>query len=164
MIMDPEGERCNCGNRGCWETQASQSALFRYICRAIEQEGRSSLLSETTEGDMDKLTVPLVVDMARLNDPVAREALNTVGYFLGIGIASLVNALDPELVVFGGILSLAGEFLLPVINEQLEQRALSWSENAAKVVLTHHGVDACLMGGIAAIYQSILTQPKQLGS
>jgi glucokinase-like ROK family protein len=162
MTMDPDGEFCNCGNRGCWETQASQSALFRYIQQAISQEEQASILSEQTKGHLDKLAVSLVVDAAKSNDAVALAALNQVGRYLGIGIASLVNALNPELIVFGGILSLAGEFLLPIIHEQLEQRALRWSETAVEVVLAHHGLDSCIMGGIATIYQSILTHPGKV--
>jgi glucokinase-like ROK family protein len=162
MTMDPEGEPCNCGNRGCWETQASQSALFRYIQQAVNKGKQLGILLEMTEGNLDRLTVPLIVDAAHSNDTVALQALNLVGRHLGIGIASLVNALNPELVVFGGILSLAGEFLLPIIHEQLEQRALRWSETAVEVVLAQHGLDSCVMGGIATIYQSILTHPGKV--
>jgi glucokinase-like ROK family protein len=162
MTMDPEGQLCNCGNRGCWETQASQSALFRYIQQAIQQNKRPSILSEKTDDNLNKLTVPLVVEAAQADDIVALEALDVVGRYLGIGLASLVNALNPELVVFGGILSLAGEFLLPIINEQLEHRTLRWNENAAKVVLAEHGFDSCLMGGVATIYHSVLIQPSKI--
>jgi glucokinase-like ROK family protein len=162
MTMDPEGKLCNCGNRGCWETQASQSALFRYVQQAINKEELPGILSEQTEGNLDRLSVSLVVDAAKSNDAVALAALNQVGHYLGIGIASLVNALNPELIVFGGILSLAGEFLLPIIHEQLEQRALRWSETAVEVVLAQHGPDSCVMGGIATIYQSILSHPGKI--
>jgi predicted NBD/HSP70 family sugar kinase len=79
---------------------------------------------------------------------------------LGIGISSLVNALNPELVVFGGILSLAGEFLLPVVEDELERRALPWNRGATQVVLAQHGVDACVIGGLAMAYQTILAQPN----
>ena len=50
MTMDPDGELCSCGNRGCWETLVSQSAVFRHIQQAIEQ-GRTSVLSEMSDGD-----------------------------------------------------------------------------------------------------------------
>jgi glucokinase-like ROK family protein len=159
MTMDPEGERCNCGNRGCWETQVSQSAVFRRIRRAINQ-GRASVLSEMTGGDLDRLAVPMVVDGAGAGDAVALETLEVVGHHLGIGIASLVNALNPDLVVFGGILSLAGEFLLPVVHEELQRRALHWNRSATQVVLARHGFDACVIGGVATVYQAILAQPS----
>jgi glucokinase len=159
MTMDPEGALCNCGNRGCWETQVNQPALFRYIQRAMDG-GQSSLLSEMTAGDPDRLTVPLVVDAARSGDAVALEALDRIGHYLGIGIASLVNALNPELVVFGGALSLAWEFLLPPVNEELQARALSWNREATRVVLARHGLDACIMGGVALVLYNILNKPR----
>ncbi len=161
MTMDPNGERCNCGNRGCWETQASQSALFRYIDQAIRQ-GQSSILSDKTNNDLTQLTVPLVVAAAQQDDAVALESLASVGRHLGIGLASLVNALNPELLVFGGILSLAGNFLLPAIDQELEQRALRWNESAAKVVLSEHGMNSCVMGGTATVYHAVLNQPGKM--
>jgi glucokinase-like ROK family protein len=159
MTMEPHGELCNCGNRGCWETQVSQRALVRHVRRAIG-EGQSSQLSDVTEGVLERLSVPMIAEAARDGDVVALEALNRVGRDLGVGIASLVNALNPELVVFGGILSVAGEFLLPAVKEEMRQRALRWNREATQVVLAEHGFDACLMGGVAMVYQSILAQPN----
>ncbi len=158
MTMDPDGEPCNCGNRGCWETQVSQSAVFRTIRQAI-QGGQSSVLQNMTGRDLDQLSIPLVVAAAEAGDAVALDALRQVGRYLGIGIASLVNALNPDRIVFGGILSLAGSFLLPVMEAEVQQRALRWNREAARIVLAQHGSDACLMGGIAVICQSIIAQP-----
>jgi glucokinase-like ROK family protein len=162
MTMDPNGELCNCGNRGCWETQVSQSAAFRAVRLAISQ-GRHSLLSAMTGGDLDRLTIPMMVEAARAGDALALETFEMVGRYLGTGIASLMNALNPDLVVFGGILSLAGEFILPAVHRELEQRALRWSQSAAQVVLARHGFDACVMGGVATVYQAVLAQPSNVG-
>jgi len=106
----------------------------------------------------------MVVDAARAGDEGALAAFEKIGRDLGIGIASLINALNPELVVFGGILSLAGEFLMPVVTKELEQRALRWNREATKVALAHHGFDACVMGGVAAVYETILSRPNLMGS
>jgi glucokinase-like ROK family protein len=163
MTLDPDGEICKCGNQGCWETQVSQQALFRHVWRRIDQ-GEASRLSEMTGGRRDSLTVPLIVEAARMGDAVALDALEIIGRHLGIGIASLVNALNPELVVFGGILSLAGEFLLPVIEKEVERRALKWNREAMQLVLARHSSDACVMGGVAAVYQAILAQPDIVGA
>jgi glucokinase-like ROK family protein len=156
MTMDPEGEFCRCGNRGCWETQVSQAALFRNIRQAIMTDRRATRRSTMLLGDLDQLTVPLVVKAARAGDPIALAALDKVGHHLGIGIASLVNALNPALVVFGGMLSLAGEFLLPLINDELQRRTLLWHERDTAVVLAEHSFDACVLGGVATVYQAIL--------
>lgn len=160
MTMDPNGERCNCGNRGCWETQVSQQALFRYVKGAIDQ-GQPSQLLDRLNGDLSRLTVPLVAEAARAGDAVAIKALDKVGHHLGIGIASLVNALNPEMVVFGGILSLAWEFLLPAVTEEMQKRALRWNREATQVVLARHGFDACVMGGLALVLQDTLHEPRR---
>jgi glucokinase-like ROK family protein len=162
MTLDPDGEICKCGNQGCWETQVSQDVLFRHIWRRIDQ-GETSRLFEMSGGSRNSLTVEFVVDAARAGDVVALEALEIIGRHLGIGIASLVNALNPELVVFGGILSLAGDFLMPVIKKEVEQRALKWNREAMQLVLARHASDACVMGGVAAVYQAILAQPDIVG-
>jgi glucokinase-like ROK family protein len=158
MTIDPQGELCNCGNRGCWETVASQSALFRLIRKTIAG-GHPGRLPAMTDGDLDRLAMPVIVEAAQAGDAVVLDALKQVGRYLGIGIASLVNALNPELVVFGGPLSLADRFLRPVIEAELANRALRWSISCVQVVPAKHGSDACVMGGVAAVLQSVLTQP-----
>ncbi len=161
MTIEPDGPLCNCGNRGCWETLVSQEALFRRVRDAIDG-GRPSLLHELTSGDLSLLTVPLVVEAAKRGDEVALQALEETARFLGIGIANLVNALNPEVVVFGGVLSLASDFLLPVVWRVITERALRWTSQSVRLVVAAHGFDACAIGGIAWIYQSLLRQPAVL--
>jgi glucokinase-like ROK family protein len=160
ITMEPDGELCNCGNRGCWETLVSQRALFRRVKRAVDA-GHASQLSKAVDGDSSRLTVPLVAEAARAGDSVAQEAFDALGHSLGIGIASLVNTLNPELVVFGGILSLGWEFLLPPVTEEIQRRALRWNREAMQVVLARHGFDACVIGGLALVLQDILREPQR---
>lgn len=163
MTMDRHGELCSCGNYGCWETQVSQRALFGHVRRSFDQ-GARGVLFDLTNGASEPLTVPMVADAARAGDEVARQALEKIGADLGVGIAALVNALNPELVVCGGILSIGGEFLMPAAIAELEKRALRWNREAAEIVLAKHGFDAAAMGGIAAVYETILSQPNLIGS
>lgn len=158
MTLDPDGLFCNCGNRGCWETLVSQSAVFRLIREAVAS-GRPSSLVPLTGGDLERLSIPLVVEAAQGGDEVALSALATVGRYLGIGIASLINAFNPDLIVLGGILSLAGDLLLPAIRAEVSQRALRWNAEATKIELAQHGFDACVMGGVAALLQAIVLEP-----
>ncbi len=158
MTIDPDGEPCNCGNRGCWETLVSQAAVFRRI-QAAAAAGQTTILQQMTGGDWERLTVPMVIEAARMGDAVALETFDQVGHFLGIGIASLVNALNPDLVVFGGILSLAGDFFLPIVKDELNRRALRWNAEATEVLIAQHGFDACVMGGVATVSQAIVMEP-----
>ncbi|MGH9823912.1 MAG: ROK family protein, partial [Blastocatellia bacterium] len=160
MTMDPEGELCRCGNRGCWETQVSQAALFRRVKHHLSA-GAASVLTEMVQRDMDNLTVDIVVSAARTGDPVALSALEHVGRCLGIGIASLVNALNPSLVVFGGILSLASDYLIPRATEELHHRALHWNEETARIAIARFGSEASVMGGVAKIFQTVLSNPSR---
>ncbi len=160
MTLEPDGLPCACGNRGCWETLASQSAVFRRIHEGIAA-GEMSLLARFQNGKREQLTIPVIVRAAQEGDTIARRALHDTGKYLGIGLANLVNALNPEMVVFGGILSLAKEFLLPVIQQTISERALRWSSQTAQIVVAAHGSDACVMGSVAMVYDQILRQPFQ---
>jgi glucokinase-like ROK family protein len=155
IIMDPDGILCGCGNRGCWETQVSQKALFRYVEEMINA-GAESLLNDVTDGDLMQLSVDKIVEAAKLGDRVAIDALTKVAHHLAIGIASLINVLNPQLVVFGGILSAAWEFIKPVLDQDLQVRSLLWERQKTDVVLAKHQVNACVMGGVATVYQEII--------
>ncbi|NIM92804.1 MAG: ROK family protein [Anaerolineales bacterium] len=158
MTMDPNGELCNCGNRGCWETQVSQRSVFHQIKSKINA-GQESILPVMLEGDLEGLNIPTVIEAATEGDKVVLQVLDGVGHDLGVGIASLVNALNPDLVVFGGILSLAADFLLPTAKIELEKRALEWNRSATKILPARYGFDACIMGGVATVYQKVLAYP-----
>lgn len=160
MTMAQGDLLCNCGNRGCWETQVSQNAVFRRVRESIAAGLRSSLM-RATSGDLDALTVPIVVEAAQHKDKVALRALEDTAVDLGVGIANLVNVLNPEVVVFGGSLSLASEFLMPVIERTIREHALQWSVAAVRLAVATHGSDAAAMGGIAAVYHRVLSQPSE---
>lgn len=159
ITMDPHGELCGCGNYGCWETFVSQRALFRYVATAVDANEQTCLVDHG-KYDQEVLNVPMIVEAAQAGDKVARQSLEKVGHYLGIGIASMVNALNPGIIVFGGIMSIAWEFLEPVIKAELVARALFWSQNGTELVLARHGKNACVMGGIATVYQAIISQPN----
>lgn len=159
MTVERFGLPCNCGNYGCWETVASQRALFRRIEEAIDR-GQESLLCEATGGDLTRLDITRIVQAAQAGDAVAREALEETGVWLGIGMAGLINVLNPQRVVFGGPLSQAHEFLLPVIYRTVAQRAWDWTHDQAQIVLAEHGRDATVFGGVASVYRAVLNDPR----
>jgi glucokinase len=110
MQVVPDGRPCECGGSGCWEQYCSGNALVRF---ARERIGRQpSVLEELCDGDPLRLEGPMVTAAAEDGDLVARGAFASVGDWLGVGVANLVAAFDPERVVVGGGVSAAGERLL----------------------------------------------------
>jgi glucokinase len=117
MQVVPDGRPCECGGAGCWEQYSSGNALTRF---ARERIGRKpTALEEACGGDPEKLTGPMVTEAASAGDPVALAAFAEVGEWLGVGVANLVAAFDPEIVVVGGGLSGAGDLLLEPAREAM---------------------------------------------
>jgi glucokinase len=116
-----EGHPCECGHRGCWEQYSSGNALVRLARARVGVE--PTLLNELCGGDPALLTGPMITQAAGDGDLVARQAFASVGEWLGLGLANLVAALDPEVVVVGGGVSAAGDRLLAPARSAL-RRAL----------------------------------------
>ncbi|HTW15281.1 MAG TPA: ROK family protein [Nocardioides sp.] len=110
MQVVPDGQACECGGTGCWEQYCSGNALARH---ARAQLGRvPTLLDDLCDGDPARLVGPMVTQGADQGDRVALEAFASVGDWLGVGVANLVAAFDPDVVVIAGGVSAAGEHLL----------------------------------------------------
>ena len=159
MAVERDGLRCNCGSRGCWETVAGTGALYRRIRQALS-EGKDSGLLAATDWDLSHLEVGLVVEAARRGDTVALEALHETAVWIGMGLANLMNILNPERVVIGGPLSEAQAFLLPVIRETVAERAWDQVSERAEIVVAAHGRDATVLGGVASVYRGVLNSPR----
>jgi glucokinase len=110
MIVAPDGAPCSCGSNGCLEAMVSGTALARLGREAVLADPEGRLARHA--GDAGEITGPLVFDAARAGDPTARALFDRMGFWLGVGIASLVTAFDPELVVVGGGLVTTGDLLL----------------------------------------------------
>jgi glucokinase len=118
MRVVPDGIRCGCGNRGCFEMYASGTALVREA-RAAATAGSllAADLVERAGGDPGGITGPLITAAARDGDAFAIEQLAALGGWLGEGIASLTAVLDPAVVVIGGGVSAADELLLEPVRQ-----------------------------------------------
>jgi glucokinase len=111
IIVEPGGPLCGCGNRGCWEQVASGGAIGR-VGRETVLEHPHSLLWRLAEGDRSKVTGKIVTEAAKQGDEVSVGIVSEAGRRLGEGIAGLVNVLDPQVVVVGGGVVVAGDLLL----------------------------------------------------
>ncbi len=108
-----DGHPCGCGARGCLEQYCSGNALTRYAqAGAKDNPGQAAHLLGLVGGDPTRLNGPLVTAAAKAGDPVAIEAFAQIGYWLGRGLADIVQILDPQILVVGGGVVEAGELLL----------------------------------------------------
>ncbi len=148
MSVVPDGRRCACGNRGCWEMYASGRALARDARELadVSPVGAHRLMS-LAGGDLNRLTGPLVTEAARDGDPAAVEIYTAMGRWLGRGLANLAAVLDPTVFVIGGGVSEAGDLLLAparqAFGESLTGRGF---RPAADILLAELGPEAGLVG------------------
>jgi glucokinase len=145
MIVDPDGDRCACGNRGCLEAMASGSTLGRLgrEAAAADPGGRLATLAAPTGGPV---TGEIVFAAASEGDQAALALFQQIGYWLGVGIASLVTIFDPDLVVVGGGVAATGELLLAPARTSFERYVHGRAHrDLPPVVLTRLGADAGLV-------------------
>lgn len=159
MTVAESGRRCNCGRVGCWETRASQMALLQAVRERLAA-GEPSTLRDAI-GDPAQITVAMVAEAAEQGDNLARSALEEIGRWLGVGLANLINMLNPDLVVIGGALSAGHQVLLPAIEAVLATEALRWVRKDCEITFAAHGADTCLFGSVAAVYREVLRQPQR---
>lgn len=136
MQLVPDGHRCPCGNRGCWEQYASGNALEREARELVAQRSPvAHHLSEVCGGVPEQLSGPQVTEAARTGDPLSVELLADVGRWLGVGAANLVAAFDPHCIVIGGGVSDAGELLVGPTREAMTRSLVGRGYRAEPPVL-----------------------------
>ncbi|HEY6532667.1 MAG TPA: ROK family protein [Acidimicrobiales bacterium] len=126
MVVDPSGPACPCGRKGCWERYASGSGLGMLARRAAEG-GRVPAVLELAGGDVSAVDGEHLIAAARAGHPGAGAVLDEFAWWLALGIANLVNVLDPELILIGGGLADESDLFLPRTREELGRMALGAS-------------------------------------
>lgn len=158
MSIQPDGDLCGCGKRGCWETLVGPRAVVRRVRKTLEA-GKESQISQMVNGNLKAITFETVIEAANAGDVVALAALDEVAVNLGIGVANLVNIFNPQMIVLGGALNLASSYLLPAMQNAVCQNALKPACQGLRFTGSAHGTDACVMGTIALVLDDILREP-----
>jgi glucokinase len=157
-VVDLNGPRCqgNCPNFGCIESVASGTALAREAVRIAGERPDSGLGMALADGQ--KLLGPLVTELAYDGDPAALEVLELIGSRLGVAIANFVNIFNPQVVVIGGGVMAAGEFLLRPAREVVATRALRPSRDEVRIVTAAFGVEAGMVGAGAFALDGLVAE------
>lgn len=139
--VDPfGGVPCTCGSRGCLEVYASATAIVR-MTREARPNYPNSILHNTED-----LTSQKVYEAGKEGDELAIEVFRRMGVYLGIGLASLINVLNPEIVVIGGGLSNGWDLFEKHMHQQVIERAFPIPARRVKIVRAQCGDDAGLLG------------------
>ena len=140
-----DGRLCYCGRRGCLETVASGRAIAE-LARERLTSGAVSRLTHTVGGKLDDVSTQLVVEAALSGDQFSIELLDQVGRHLGTGIATLINLFNPEVVVVGGRVAGAGQFILNPIRTGATQQSHVKLGRDVKFVISQLGAKAGALG------------------
>ncbi|MFA5801366.1 MAG: ROK family protein [Thermoleophilia bacterium] len=160
MVIDVNGPRCqgSCENYGCFETMASGTALKRYAAEAAAEKPESELGKAAANGVL--LDGAMVTSLAQGGDEAALLVLKKIGFYLGVGMTSLVNMFNPEVFVVGGGLAKAGDLILKPAMEILHERGLRPNRDIVRVVTATFGPDAGIMGAACLALDAIIEKPR----
>ena len=146
MVINVDGIPCNCGRKGCWEKYASATALVSQAVEAMEGN-KDSLLWKTCDGDLNKVDGRSIFAALDMGDEVAKAVVDRYLYYVAVGIANIINALQPEIICVGGGISGQGEKILKPIREIIKNERYSvYANKQAAIVPAALGNDAGIIG------------------
>lgn len=157
------GALCYCGKRGCLETVASGIALARMAKEGIKS-GQYSLLNELSDQEIDKIEPHIVINAANRGDQYAINILSEVGTSLGKGIATLIQLFNPEVIILGGKISEAKQYISIPIIQSINTYSMAEIREGTQIVLSELKQDASIIGSVCMVIDKILErQIKMIG-
>lgn len=147
QLLLPDGPLCGCGKRGCLESLCSGPAIARRAQEAIQTESQSMIL-KLAEGDISAVKSEHVLEAARKRDTLALKLIDETAYYMGWGIANIVNILNPDIVLLGTIAIAAGDLLLEPIRKTVSEFAMTRPAEAVIIMPAQLGES---LGDLAAI-------------
>lgn len=143
MVINFDGPQCGCGNRGCVEAYAGAKAVKRRATEAISQGVKTAI---RIPDDPEKFGAKAIYEAAVAGDEFARQIFREVGFALGVGAANCVNIFNPEMIVFGGAMSGAGDFIFDTVRNIVRQNAFDKPGSRVKIEIARLGPDAGIIG------------------
>lgn len=162
MLMQlDQGELCRCGQRGCLETLVSEPVLLRQAEALARQEPSGILAAEMNTND-DRRPIERLFSAVRRGDHMANELIEQRATYLGMALANLVNALNPQLILLGGMFAQGADLFLPIVEKVMRQCAFAGLGEGVQLQTTTFGWRAGVIGAAALaltdfFYQSEIT-------
>jgi glucokinase len=150
MVVDPDGPMCGCGRRGCWEQYASGLALERMALEEVASHPDSSLADKLVRG---RIAGRAVTEATRAGDPFATELIGRMGRWVGWGLGSLVNILEPERIAIGGGIAQEWDLLEGAALDGMRERVEASDRRPLPEVLRAElGPDAGIVGAAWLVF------------
>lgn len=152
MVIDIDGPKCTCGNKGCFEALASRTAIFRRIKDAVK-EGQKTVLTEMLGPDLAELRSGDLRKALKRGDKLVEQIIEDASFYTGVAVANLLNIFNPELVVIGGgVMEQLADDMLPIILETAKDTAFAGMTRDVEIVASKLGDDAGITGGAVLAY------------
>ena len=149
-----DGPQCSCGANGCWEAYISNIAtLSRYFGRNMAEHQRLTV-------DMAEFTIDDLIVKARENDSRALTALNSTARYLGLGLASIINAMDPSRIFIGGEITEAWDLIEPIVRQAIKERILTSELSETSIRIVPAIEYPRLRGAVALVTAPAFAAPK----
>lgn len=152
ITIDYKGPKCKCGNIGCIERFVGRDYIVERAIKGIK-EGKKTKIYELVNGNLDDITPKTISEAYNLGDKFAESIWIDVGVCLGAMFTSLVNLLNPDIIVIGGGISQVGKILFETVEKTIKERAMKILSKNLKVVPAGLGVDAGIVAAGALIFQ-----------
>ncbi|MBS9524704.1 ROK family protein [Litoribacter alkaliphilus] len=153
-IFESREITCTCGKKGCLEAVASGTAIVRMAKEAIKTD-EDSILSRLAKERKNQLEPSWVVEAALAGDQRAITIISNAGLDLGRGISILIQLLNPDMIIIGGSVAEAHQYLLTPIQQALNLYSMAKSREQSELVLYKLGKEVGLLGGVAVVVDKI---------
>jgi glucokinase len=144
-MIDFNGQRCGCGNRGCLEAYASGPAISAMGMKAVSQ-GLTTSIAVLSDYDLNRITPKLIAQAAEAGDEIAKEIYEKAGYYIGIAAANTCASIGPRRIIIAGGVAQAGELLLVPIRRTIRERVYVMPVEQVEVVSSKLGNNAGVIG------------------
>jgi predicted NBD/HSP70 family sugar kinase len=152
--VDPDGQLCYCGKIGCLETLASGTTMIKRARKEIA-DGATTVINSMVGGDLTKINIETVLKAAQHGDQFAISLLASIGEHLGRGIAVLIHLFNPELIIIGGELTKADNYIIDPIQQNLNKFTIAKIRRDAQIITSNLGQNAGLMGTVALVMNKV---------
>jgi glucokinase len=149
MVLEVNGPKCGCGNKGCFEALASRTAIFQRI-KAGVKSGEKTLLTEMLGDGLDDLRSGDLRKAIRRGDKFVAKIVADAAEYIGIGVSNLVNVLGPEVVVLGGgVMEALQDEMMSIITKTAKEHAMPGTLKGVEIVPSKLGDMAGITGAAA---------------